>query len=463
MTRYFTHYWTNSTWNYARSEHPTGLIDHTAGNLFAKRGTQVSDHVYMVTVIQGQLFVLGKLVIGEIGDVETIARQLGSAPDDLWVARDHILASYATPREFDCCVSGELTKQLRFQFGDTTKGLKFDSPDRINTQTLRGVRELSVESAHLLDSLLPPLQPVTHQQENEETDRMDDEQSALDNLWQHSSSEVFQLEHSRGHLMHLERSGGHSMIQWHISLNITGDIAIRKPFELDVMKGRLNPFSTTITLEQMPHGVRLAVLAKGRTATSARQSALFFVGEMLNMMSLHLDTPLYLGLVDEDKDGSPKSVRRIVTQEEWSYYFKVGRAYGQDRPTFAQALRWFRKGMNSEDQIDRLLSLWLALEVIANECGQKKGTTKSPIVNQIISCCAAIWPDQSAWPATTTASWIDDMRKKRNAIAHGSFEIYPESLEAIAVEVDRLQMFGREFLLKWEQRPEKEAKLPANS
>ena len=51
MPRYFTHYWTNRTWTW---EHTHGvetndLLNHTAGNLFMKRGARQGDHVGVTT------------------------------------------------------------------------------------------------------------------------------------------------------------------------------------------------------------------------------------------------------------------------------------------------------------------------------------------------------------------------------------------------------------------------------
>ena len=98
MTRYFTHYWTNQTWEDNRSVEKDNLLNHTASNLFTKRGVQSSDHVYVITVFKGELYLLGKLIIGAIGDADTIAPLLDSTPDDLWNAVDHLLAAQATPK-----------------------------------------------------------------------------------------------------------------------------------------------------------------------------------------------------------------------------------------------------------------------------------------------------------------------------------------------------------------------------
>jgi hypothetical protein len=250
------------------------------------------------------------------------------------------------------------------------------------------------------------------------------------------------------------------MTEWYITLAVTGDIAIQRPYDLDLMKGRIHAFMTTVHLEPLPHGVRMAIRSRGRTATTARQSALFFVGEMLNVLGLHLDIPLSVSLADEDITMQPRSVRRLIDPDMWTEHFDLGRRYGQERLIFAQALRWFRKGITSDDPIDRLLALWLSLEVIGSKAGRKQGTSNSVIVKQIVSCCYALWPDQSTWPAGITETWVEEIKNQRNEVAHGEFQIYPERLEDIAAKADRLQTVARHFLLTWEQRAEQDSKVP---
>jgi hypothetical protein len=191
MSRYFTHYWDNKTWEDLRVDQHGDVLDYIGGNQFRRRGLQPEDHVYVITVITGQLYLLGKLVIGDLGDIDTIAQQLNTTPAQLWSAADHIRASAATPMDFERRVPLELTEQLRFHSDSATR-VVFKSPGHLDTQTMRSVRELTPESAQLLDSILSPLQMVSytdarigdHTGGREEIDLSDDEEAALDRVWQ---------------------------------------------------------------------------------------------------------------------------------------------------------------------------------------------------------------------------------------------------------------------------------------
>src|SRR2546428_3651803 len=62
-TRYFTHYWANDTWEENSRQEGKPLI-HTASNLFRSRGVAIGDFVYVVTVLAGRLFLLGRIEVG---------------------------------------------------------------------------------------------------------------------------------------------------------------------------------------------------------------------------------------------------------------------------------------------------------------------------------------------------------------------------------------------------------------
>jgi 5-methylcytosine-specific restriction protein A len=161
MPRYFTRYWKNSTWKqYQKAGFEGKPLNYIAGDLFNKRHVSVGDLVYVVTVIEGELYLCGKLVVGKICDVNEAAAVLGRKPEDLWKANEHIVASSATPMHFHLKVDLELTKRLQFK---TTEGIqtpKIKPSGHLVEQTLRTVRELDSASATQLDKFLPPLKKL---------------------------------------------------------------------------------------------------------------------------------------------------------------------------------------------------------------------------------------------------------------------------------------------------------------
>lgn len=159
--KYFTHYWRNDTWEFNRQDNPEGeLLDHIAGNMFVQRGVEIGDTIYIVTVSKGKLYLCCKIIAGKIGGIDEAAAYTNKNPEDLWDADEHILASASTPIHWNFEVPIGITKQLKFLSGDDTKNLTFLPNDKLDQQTLRGVRRLKNESAAMLDKLLADLKPI---------------------------------------------------------------------------------------------------------------------------------------------------------------------------------------------------------------------------------------------------------------------------------------------------------------
>ena len=64
MTRFFTHNWSNATCRQEREV--AGLLEHTAGNQFLRRGVRPGDFVYVVNVSSGRMRVIGRMKVARI-------------------------------------------------------------------------------------------------------------------------------------------------------------------------------------------------------------------------------------------------------------------------------------------------------------------------------------------------------------------------------------------------------------
>ena len=152
--RYFTHYWNHKWLEWGRTEEH-GPLNHTAGNQFLKRRVSPGDFLYVVTVEKGCLHLLGRLQVEGIYGQREAERRLGNT--DLWAAGEHAIAipGTETPLLLDVVLPTNSVRLLRFHgAGDKTTGPQFIGRARLDQQTFRGVRELTEESADLLDDML---------------------------------------------------------------------------------------------------------------------------------------------------------------------------------------------------------------------------------------------------------------------------------------------------------------------
>ena len=163
MVRYYTHYWANRTCkDFAVMGLDGEVLNHTAGNLFRKTGIKPADIIYVVTVIKGQLFIVGKLEVKLICNQNEAGKLLKCEPSDLWEAEEHVIASKTIKMKFNRGIPSNVTENLEFvSGGKSSKPPKFKYPGHLDQQTLRGVRELTSSSALLLDEKYPELKKLT--------------------------------------------------------------------------------------------------------------------------------------------------------------------------------------------------------------------------------------------------------------------------------------------------------------
>lgn len=150
MSQAFTHYWTRAYLRAVEIQEGEPLL-HTAGNVFVDRGVEPGDRVYLVTVRDGVLHLLGRMDVGFVTDTAYAAAALGYAPRE---ADDHLLASECTALRLDHRVSHDVASKLIFEGVRGLQKLEYKDLGVLDERCLRGVRRLTDASAAVLDGLL---------------------------------------------------------------------------------------------------------------------------------------------------------------------------------------------------------------------------------------------------------------------------------------------------------------------
>ena len=140
----FTAYWTNETW---RDHAADKAIDFAASNQFVRAGVRSGDRVFIVTNEKGKLLLGGALTVKRLLTKAQAVRRWGK---DIWPGSHFIDPVRPSPFHERLAVSTRDVRRLRFEEG---KSVLYRG-SAIDQQTLRGVRELTSESADILAGLL---------------------------------------------------------------------------------------------------------------------------------------------------------------------------------------------------------------------------------------------------------------------------------------------------------------------
>ncbi len=154
MTRFWTCHWQFRYWRPDVNNEGEPVCSSGSNN-FHKRDVSVGDFVYIVSLSEGYLYLGGRMIVEEIISRQEAVRRWKD--DNLYDAEEWIVGpeESGTLLNLKRRLAPALTKQLRFE---SKKGLKapyfVSDTTKLDNQTTRGVRELTRESATILDRII---------------------------------------------------------------------------------------------------------------------------------------------------------------------------------------------------------------------------------------------------------------------------------------------------------------------
>src|ERR1035438_2226878 len=160
--RFWTSHWQYRLW---RTEvNPAFVPLRCSGsNHYRQRGVSVGDVVYILSIHNGQLYLGGRLPVAKIVSRAQAIRLGGS--QNLYDADEWVIAPQGggTRLHLYRRLEPALSKRLLFASGDgKPKELAFVSASVLDGQTTRNVRELTRESAALLDQIIYATDSLPH-------------------------------------------------------------------------------------------------------------------------------------------------------------------------------------------------------------------------------------------------------------------------------------------------------------
>lgn len=252
------------------------------------------------------------------------------------------------------------------------------------------------------------------------------------------------------------------MPTWEIMLYVDGPVTVHRPVSTTQQKGfRIDdPFYSDIEIKGIPSGLKATVTARAPDRVVARKAGVFFFGHMIDALTLTVNCPMYLGLIEREKSFNTQrhDVKRFIEPEQIEIAF--GEAYQLDRgsPSFLRSLGWYRKGLTTDDPFDKFLSFWNSMEIVAGRYYRyvptiDKERAKNGSKSQLWECFKALWGPCEHWPVIAgQTKWIDQSYDIRNGIAHGTDPINIHRIAEVAECLPAIEEISYRFLLDWRER-----------
>lgn len=245
---------------------------------------------------------------------------------------------------------------------------------------------------------------------------------------------------------------------WEVVLYVDGPVTLRDRMVTTQQKGfRVDdPFYSDIEIRSVSSGLKATVTARALNAAVAYRAAVVFFGRMLDALTLTVNRPMHLNLTENQRTPTDRhEVRRVIEHDQVANAFRDAHNWANHRSSFLRALGWYRKGLTTNDPLDRFLAFWNAMEIVASryygcvdsiDKERAKGRSKS----QVWECFKALWGPCEQWPVIAGRNlWIDESHSVRNAIAHGVAFVGIETVSTVADRLPVMEEISYQFLADW--------------
>jgi hypothetical protein len=245
---------------------------------------------------------------------------------------------------------------------------------------------------------------------------------------------------------------------WDVDIICYGPVAIQDEININARKELQSgePFYSDIKISPRINGFSATVSAFAPEPKLAEKAALFFFGRMIDALTLKIDMPMQLDILENViRQKNREKIRLRIDRTDLVEAFNEARLLSLTETTFLRALGWYRKGKNTSDPFDKFLAYWNSIETVASKYNPNKlDCKKKGSKCHIWECFKTIWgKDCTDWEIIPgRKSWIDDCYAYRNDIAHGIIPVEMEFIEKIVLELDIFERVAYKFLIDWRRQ-----------
>lgn len=243
---------------------------------------------------------------------------------------------------------------------------------------------------------------------------------------------------------------------YNVELIVIGAIAINRTIAFDTDKelDLGNVFQSNINIRQHTQGVKISSTVWTSDQDRAYKVALLFVGKMLDLLSVRLNTSLFVTNNDIRNSVDKNFVKAVIDAQEFRQCFELSRNLNLHETTLLRALNWYRKGLYTDDPFDKFLAFWNSISIVGGKYHTPNERTQSGIINQIWNCFETLWGiDFNDWQGTNGDDrWINKNHDIRNNIAHGLIPVEIQYVEDVITRLGNVQEVAYRFLTEWSSR-----------
>jgi hypothetical protein len=242
---------------------------------------------------------------------------------------------------------------------------------------------------------------------------------------------------------------------YNVELLISGPITTRRVINFDTEKelDLGNVFRSDISIKKHQQGFIISTTVYTANQDRAYKVALLFIGKMLDILSMKINSPLNVSLNEYRQLAGRNVVRAVIDEDEFRFCFELARQLNLYENKLLRAFSWYRKGLYTEDPFDKFLAYWNSICVVADGYCNDNERTRLGTINRIWDCFITLWGQCPNWEYIDgNDRWVNDNNEVRNKIAHGGVTVDIQYVENVINQLETVQNVAYKFLTQWAVR-----------
>ncbi len=214
-----------------------------------------------------------------------------------------------------------------------------------------------------------------------------------------------------------------------------------------------NVFDSDISIRTSPRSNLINATVYTNDIDRAEKVAGLFIGKMLDVLCVK--TNCKLDIYTFENRNINYNIKAIVDIVDIRNSFEIARELNLHitNNKMLRAYSWYRKGLNSDNTLDKFLAFWNSISVISDAYCNDNDRTKKGIINRIWDCFIQVWEENSNWPLIGgNEDWVNDHNEIRNQIAHGGMTVDIEYINNILDKIQTLEKVNYRFLKDFSHR-----------
>ncbi len=188
---------------------------------------------------------------------------------------------------------------------------------------------------------------------------------------------------------------------WLFELNVYGSFVIPTRCTLEEVEAFYSDDSCfqSIEIKNASYGAQVSLQIQALNSLHANQLALYAVEQMLNVLAIKFNVPLYVTRQDTRPMIQSRSVtKRMMEKQEWQQAFREAHYFLHHQPAYLQSLGLYRRALCNDNPVEKFLLFVQSMLRLAKHTPKTGLHDNGDRLDILERAFNSLWTERAGWP-----------------------------------------------------------------